>query len=278
MKSLCHHTTLAAPARVLKTVWLCLGLAGVLSAAAISYNPAATTSTGWNACGSFPGYSCLTTANFDDNSLNTQNDGGIAGLFDQAFNTWNASGGGQGWTLVNGGDLSGTFDVTTAQAQQFSGVTLGGLTININVGNVTLPTVGANQQLVWVQGLNINYTVGAGTIVPGYYAMDTSTLSNLTCGGNIFCPPAYPYQYVNDHFYDQPKDYYQPPGSTQAFFDANAYVAVEDFTNVNAPVLTVYDGVSYGFQNYVSPEPGNWVLFGSALVAVLLVRRRRLNG
>jgi len=110
------------------------------------------------------------------------------------------------------------------------------------------------------------------------YTMDTSTLSNLTCGGATgrVCPPAYPYQYPDNSFYDQPKDYYMPPGTTQAFFDANAYLAVEDFTNAKAPVLTVYDGISYGFQNYVSPEPCTFLLLGGGF-GILLFRRRRLS-
>jgi hypothetical protein len=32
-------------------------------------------------------------------------------------------------------------------------------------------------------------------------------------------------------FYDQPASFYQPPVPTQAFFDANAYLAVEDTTD-----------------------------------------------
>ena len=76
-------------------------------------------------------------------------------------------------------------------------------------------------------------------------------------------------------FYDQPKDYYMPPGTTQAFFDADAYLAVEDFTDPDAPTLTVYDGISYGFQNYVSPEPGTFLLLGGGFAALLALRRRR---
>jgi hypothetical protein len=270
-----RHITLLARGRVLKTVWLSLALASMSSATLINYDPAATTAAGWSACGSFAGYNCLTTAYFDTTSLDAQNDSFPASTFQSAWNAWDASGGGQGWTLDYAGDPGGTFNVTTATAQQFSGVTLGGLTININLSGLTLPTPGVNQQIVWAQGLYVNYTPGPGTIVPGYYAMDTSTLSSLTCGGSIFCPPAYPYQYNDDHFYDQPKDYYQAPGTTQAFFDADAYIALEDF---GTKTLTIYDGISYGFQNYVSPEPSAWVLIGSGFVAVLLARRRRLNG
>jgi hypothetical protein len=64
-----------------------------------------------------------------------------------------------------------------------------------------------------------------------------------------------------------------PRGATQASFDANAYLAVEDYTKVNAPVLTVYDGISYSFQNYASPEPGSFLPLGGGF-PFLLFRRR----
>ncbi len=247
-------------------------LSGLLSAATITYTPAATTDTGWNACGSFAGYTCRTTANFDTLGLNTQNDGGTSGLFDSAFSAWNTSVGG-GWTLANGGDLTGTLDVTTATAQQFSGVTLGGLTINIDASGVTLPTVPAGDSLVWAQGLFDNYLLD-GSVVTPFYEMDVVTGACNVAGPNPWCPPAYPFQYADNHFYDQPKTLYLAPGSTQAFFDANAYLSVLDPT---AKTLTVYDGVSYGFQNYVSPEPAVWLLCASGLLVMsLLVRRNPL--
>jgi hypothetical protein len=275
---------------VLIACLLALGLAACLSATEITFAPAATTSTGWSACGDYAGYNCLTTANFDAQSLNTQNDGGLSSLFDTAFSTWNAmsaasGGGGNDWSLIDGGDLQGTFNVTTAAAQQFSDVELGGVTISVSTAGVTLPTLSdpTHQQLVWVQGLYVNYSPSSDSTITPYYAMDTCNLSNLNCGGPIagggtyFYAPAYPYQYGNNHFYDQPKALYEAPGTTQAFFDANAYLAVEDFANASAPTLTVYDGISYGFQDYISPEPGAWLLFGSGFIAILLVRRWRTS-
>ena len=247
---------------------LLLSFGAAVQAASVTYTPAPTTQAGWSPCGSFPGYSCMTTAYFDAYSLDTQNDGSISALFQYA---WDAGNNG-GYTLSSGGALSGDFSVTTATANQFSGVTLGGLTINIDVSGITLPTLGTGDDLVWVQGLYINYTVPAGTIVSPYSVMDTSTLSSLVCGGTIFCPPAYPYQYTDNSFYDQPKDFYMPPGTTQAFFDANAYLAVR---NIDAKTITVYDGVSYGFQNYVSPEPAAWLLFVAGFGVLLLIRRKR---
>jgi hypothetical protein len=258
------------------SIALLFALTGAVSGASITFAPAATTQAGPAACGDFPGYVCTTTAYFNSGTLFDQDDTDISPLFTTAFENWNAANG-DDWTLQNGGELPGSYNITTSMAQQFSDALLGGLTIQIDTSGVTLPTVGVNQHLVWSQGLYVNITPGPGTIVPSYYAMDTAALSNLTCGVPtlVLCGPAYPYQYPDDSFYDQPKDYYMAPGATQAFFDANAYVSVEDFTNPNAPVLTVYDGISYGFQNVVSPEPGTWLLLGGGFGALLVLGKRR---
>lgn len=266
--------------RLHRLFFLTMPCAALLSAATINYNPAPTTDTGWKTCSAFAGYSCRTTAYFDALTLNTQNDSqNINGLFQSAFTAWNASGGGQGWTLNFGGDLAGTFDVVIAQAQQFDSsnnlvntpVFKGGLEIQINVSNLTLPTLGAGDRLAWTQGLHDNYT-GAGATVPPFYEMDITTDACNTNGTNPWCPPAYPFQYGDNKFYDQPKARYQPPGTTQAFFDANAYLAVINYTG---KTLTVYDGVSYGFQNYISPEPGTWIFGGSGFIMLLVLRKRR---
>jgi len=203
----------------LRSVILSAGLAGTLSAALVNYNPAPTTDTGWTACSAFAGYSCRTTAFFDPLGLSDQNDDvSINGLFQSAFTAWNASGGGQGWTLNYGGNLGGTWNVTIAQAEQFdaannlvlNNVFKGGLEINIAVTGVTLPTLGVGDQLVWTQGLFDNY-LGNGTIVTPFYEMDIITAGCSPAGPNPYCPPAYPYQYADNRFYDQPKARY--PGT-----------------------------------------------------------------
>jgi hypothetical protein len=252
----------------------------LLSSATINYNPAPVTDTGWNTCSAFPQYSCRTTAYFDPLTLNDQNDSqNINGLFQTAFTAWNASGGGQGWTLNFGGDVDGTFDVTIAKAMQFDAannpvntpVFKGGLEIEIKVTNITLPTLGAGDSLVWSQGLFDNYT-GAGATIPPIYEMDITAAACNTNGANPWCPPAYPFTYPTNHFYDRPAARYQLPPTTQAFFDTNAYLSV---INYGTKTLTVYDGVSYGFQNQVSPEPSTWIFGGTGLLMLLVLRKRR---
>lgn len=295
------------PASAYTVVLLSLALAGVLSAQNVtSTPPAPVNNAGWSPCASYAGYVCDTTASFNTTSLNAQDDT-ISTLFETAFNAWNnlnndsnnTSGTAQGWTLDNGNIQAGspdnfTLNYSVATAQQFNAgtptavgnpVTQGGLTITLSIAG-TLPTDpyagGDNTALVWAQALNDNYVgngMGGTSIVTSFDEMDiiSAGCTNTPPGGigttaNPYCGPAYPYTYANNQFYDQPFVPYQPPGATQAFFDANVYLAWIDYTT---STLTVYDGVSYGFQNYVSPEPSVWLLSASGLLVIFLIRRRR---
>jgi hypothetical protein len=222
----------------LRPAVLLLGLSGLLSATAIDFPQGKVLSIS-NACANFAGYTCTITAYFDDLSLDDQNDGqNINGLFQSAFDTWNAGNAvGSKWTLNFGGDtLGGTFHVygsnTTgaARANQFdnannpstASVVKGGLDITIALEGVTLPTLGPNDVLGWSQGLFDDYLTN-GTTVPPFFEMDidTSCIANAS-----FCAPLYPFQYIDNHFFDEPKARYQAPGTRQAFFDANAYFSV----------------------------------------------------
>jgi hypothetical protein len=186
-----------------------------------------------------------------------------ANIFRAGFDAWNATNPANGqWTLVDGtgggaeGELSGTYDVTTFRAQIF-GANSGGLTINVNLSGIqNLRAPGANETLVWAQALYDNYTVPAGALVNPFFEMDIDT--NCVANGN-FCPPAYPFQYANDHFYDQPGAPFP-----NRFFEAEAFLS---YVNYNARTLTIYDGIDYGFRNDVVPEPGTWAM----CVGVLMV-------
>jgi hypothetical protein len=224
-------------------------------------------------------------------SLDDANDNTISSLFEMAWNSANNKNNTGGYTLESGvSDLGNgaSFNVTASSALQFgagspppvanSNVVYGGAVMTIAISG-TLPTLGADQQYVWLQGLEVDYQTN-GSVGAPYYVMDTATLSSFTCPTNVFpvtvCPPLYPFQNSGNAgfgaFYDQPFIGYQPPGSTQGWFEANTYLAVEDTEDDS---ITLLDGVSWGFDNYVSPEPGSWMLIAGGIGAVTVFRRRR---
>jgi hypothetical protein len=274
-------------------------LATTLSAATIAYNPAPTTDTGWNTCGttfyaSLAGDVCRTVAFFQPDSLDQEfrnNPGGISVIFGAGFNAWNKNnnnsnnppGVNQGWTLTFGGDLGGAFNVSIAMAEQFNAannvvnnnVVRGGAEIQITP-DATLRTTltnevnalnsgGGDYKITWVQGLYDNYAL-SGNTVPAFYEMDTTSATNPSY------TDSYPPQPGSNGFYDQPKFRYQPLDQPQGFFYANAYLAIESQNN---KILTVFDGVDYGWNNFVAtPEPGTWLLLGGGLLVTWLARKR----
>jgi hypothetical protein len=77
----------------------------------LNYNPA-TVNYVSSTCGSFAPYSCATSAYFNATSLDTENDGNVTLLFQDAFNAWNTSVG-DTWTLVdNVAPGGGTYNIT----------------------------------------------------------------------------------------------------------------------------------------------------------------------
>jgi len=264
--------------RTIKIALLAVLIYSRLPAAQISYTGNPALDTGWGYCGNILDTFCDTTAHFDLKSLATGTGGDISPLFLAAFNAWNSSG---DWTLQSGGSLSGFFNIT-ASAQQFNFRQLGGVTIVTSIDGITsLPALTGTQQLVWVQGLYENYSPTDGSILTPFYAMDIMA-PGAACGDSgpypptPYCGPAYPFQFADGHFGDQPKAFYDL-GSSQAFFQANAYLAVEDAA---VRTLTVYDGISYGFSNNVSatvpaeaPEPSAAWLLGCSLLAIPWYRR-----
>ena len=204
-------------------------------------------------------------------------------LFSQGFNAWNAMGGGQGWTLAAGTDLGGSFDVTVfatqtdltaAPCNAAGGVD--GMCINVLTGNLTgIPALGANEQYVWAQALFDNYLLD-GSLVTPFFEMDVmaaagcSTVFPTFGTGKTACPPAYPFQYADNHFFDAPSD--PVPG---AFFAAEAFFGEINYTT---KTLTLFDGLDYGWINV--PEPSTaWLLaVGVAGWVGRRVLRRRRHG
>jgi hypothetical protein len=181
-------------------------------------------------------------------------------VFDSAFAAWNATlPVAQQWTKVNGGALTGALNVSTFDAvSSHTNHGVGGLDIRID-----FVYDGADRDdFVWSQGLYDNYLLN-GSIVTPFYEMDIdpNCIANST-----WCQPVYPFQYNDEHFFDGPR----APFDT-GFFEADAFLTKADYTN---RVLTVYEGVHYGFYLYVVPEPATGALLLVGLV-VMGARRRR---
>lgn len=187
------------------------------------------------------------TAHLWTNSISLANDL----YFEDAWKAWNdPRPAADKWTLVNGGALNATVNVTIFDAKSFHN---NGHAGNAGVGGVEvkfeLVYNGADRDdFVWSQGLYVNYKPGNFGLFPPYSAMDTASLSGLTPGGNIWADPVYPYQYNDESFYDYPKAPYD-----WGFFEADALLSKVDYANKK---LTVYEGVHYGFYLSV-PEGGN---------------------
>ena len=174
--------------------------------------------------------------------------------FRKSFDTWNAGNpAGQMWTLANGGELNAVFEVSTFDA--FAKPNVGGVEIRID-----FKYTGTDRaDFFWSQGLYDNYLIGGG-IVPPFYEMDVNP-------GGPTLPPLYPFQYADQHFYDKPAGYW--PNS---FFNAQLFISKVDYTN---RVLTIYDGVSWGFKLSV-PEPSAGIVSFMAVIGLMaLVRRNR---
>lgn len=253
-----------------------LGCSGLLLATTISY-PNGTTTNVSNPCANYAGSTCSTLAYFDATALVDQNDSqNISSLFVNGFDAWNANNPANAkWTLQGGPDLGGSFDVTLAAATQFDGannvsttdVVKGGLQIRISLDGVTQPTApnpGDTIGIGWSQALFDNYASNPPPrTVPAQYEMD---ISPCATAGSRDCPPMYPYQYGDNHFFDAPATTYFAPGQAQGFFNANAYYSLADFTT---RTLYVYDGVSYGYFNSVTPEPGTCFLLAAGLLLLV---------
>lgn len=182
-------------------------------------------------------------------------------LFKKGFDNWNAAqpAGGK-WTLADGGStLAAGFGISTFDAQFRSGNTKGGVEINVDF----LYAGSDRQDYWWAQGIYANY-LPAGRVAP-YFYMDTTDLSVCqwtTCSS----PPLYPYQYVDGSFYDFPYE-----GFPDSFFEADAFLTKVDY---NTRVLTLYEGIHYGFKLSV-PEPNALLLTLIGMTAMAYVSAMR---
>jgi hypothetical protein len=205
--------------------------------------------------------------------------------FVTAFNDWNATSGNNDWTLVNGGTLNLT--LTLSIGAKLNSPSAGISPIMVNISNYTQGASDPSlSQLVWTQSLFTNYTPTAGltetpnitldtyslskgstgsngafrttcTPIPGAPNADNNTTpSNIgaTPSGKAYCDPIYPFQYGTDFFFDAPQSIW-PNGAFRGIsllstvtYDTNSQGAV------TGDILTVYQGVNYGFS--LSNTPG----------------------
>jgi hypothetical protein len=200
-----------------------------------------------------------------------------------------------GWTLASG-DLSALSGITltvssfsTGSYQPNGGISRADEDHNITVLVSGVDTLAGNlaDQLVWIQGLEINYTPGGDPAnfltTNNYNTLDDSTFNGFPyctpipagspsepqgSGPNGYCDPIYPFQYSNMQFYDAPRGPW-PYGS----FRGIALLATID---PEAQLVTTYAGVSYGFDNTVAPEPGTWVLLLAGVGGIFFGRRRAM--
>jgi hypothetical protein len=218
--------------------------------------------------------------------------GGGQGLgqesFASAFDSYAASSG-LNWTLL--ADNTNALSGITMTVTSFSAASTGNLG---GIGALNVDLSGASQsildQLVWIQGLEINYKPGPPPegfeTDTNYNTLDDWTFNGFPSGGcnavpdgspatvpgaplpsgTDYCDPIYPFQYQDKTFFDAPMGAWP-----NASFRGVAMLASIDTTN---HIVTTYGGVSYGFDNSVAPEPGTWALLLTGVAGILIGRRR----
>jgi hypothetical protein len=233
--------------------------------------------------------------------------------FTDAFNNWNAANG-HLWHLVDGGPLpvSLTADVTVGAGTFTGGINP--IIVSINYSPTRNdPTLA---QLVWTQALVINYSpTSVDMVSPPAVTLDTYSLSagsggsggafltacepipgqtpgpnnsiassiGATASGQAYCDPIYPFQYGPstvagpDPFADAPQGLWPNDAFRGIALLSTVTFDTDASGNITDRVLTAYEGISYGFNLSVVPEPATLVLLLGPAAATLMLRRRRYS-
>ncbi|MBL8234003.1 MAG: PEP-CTERM sorting domain-containing protein [Bryobacterales bacterium] len=224
--------------------------------------------------------------------------------FKSSFDDWNRTHGNQ-WTLQNGGELDITFRLDAFNAVATSGTT-GGMEIQIVILEYTRATNGPTlDQLAWTQGLYVNYKPpNLSDAKNPYNSLDTYSFSgggtpngrgefSKPCAplpasssnstpvdipeepSRPYCDPIYPFQSTQKYLGDNPMGFYSIPASFRAIALLSTVTFQKDPSgNVTNRILTVYNGVSYGFDLSYVPEPSLGGLLAMSLLGLWAWRRR----
>lgn len=187
--------------------------------------------------------------------------------FKKSFDEWNKGNAANAkWSRKEGGALpGGKLEIVALDANAnsfnggFSDSNQGG---GYNGFRIDWTYAGADKtDFFWSQGLYDNYA--NGKLVPKFYEMDVKPAGCDNTNLLAKCPPLYPFQYADRHFFDGPRG----PWPT-ASFDAVAMLSKVDFTKRE---LTVYEGVYWGFQLSATlvPEPETWAMMLLGLGSVM---------
>ena len=203
-------------------------------------------------------------------------------FFAQALSNWNA---GQPsteqWSIAQGGTLPGilqisefyTFDENYSGTLKLSlrGQHVGGVEINATYLPATSDDPLASLPWFWAQAISSNYRPPPSSHLSspgsGFTTMDDAILSNKL--SDYWGLPLYPDQ-NGATFYDVPHSPDHLDYDTY-FHAANFLVTADVATNT----LTVYQGVSYGWDFYCVPEPSTLALSGLGALSLLTRNWRR---
>lgn len=196
--------------------------------------------------------------------------------FQSAFTSWNNSlAKADQWTLTTGTlSAEAVLDVTLYRAYVNEGtncgVFCGGAEIRVsynNGGSAPNPIADSNAikdgEAVWSQSIATNQKRNPS--LPGNPYLDNAPgTPDADLGA-----PAYPFQYNGSIFYDKPSR------NATANWLGDAWISSEDTTN---RILTVYDGLEWGFNVTPIPELSTWVMVLLGFAGLGFVSRRHRTG